>query len=77
MQAGYYSLIQPNAELRTRQSCTHLGRNDVKMLHCYMVNNNYWVTQKLPQIYTANHATVQIRIRRITVQICGNFWVTQ
>ena len=37
----------------------------------------YWVTQKLPQIYTANHATFPIRMRKITVQICGNFWVTQ
>ena len=37
----------------------------------------YWVTQKLPQIYTANLATFPIRIRKITVQICGNFWVTQ
>ena len=37
----------------------------------------YWVTQKLPQIYTANRATFPIRIRKITVQICGNFWVTQ
>ena len=37
----------------------------------------YWVTQKLPQIYTANHATFQILIRKITVQICGKFWVTQ
>ena len=37
----------------------------------------HWVTQKLPQIYTANHATFPIRIRKITVQICGNFWVTQ
>ena len=37
----------------------------------------YWVTQKLPQIYTANHATFPIRIRKITVQICDNFWVTQ
>ena len=38
---------------------------------------NDWVTQKLPQIYTANHATFPILIRKITVQICGNFWVTQ
>ena len=37
----------------------------------------YWVTRKLLQIYTANHATFPIRIRKITVQICGNFWVTQ
>ena len=37
----------------------------------------YWVTQKLPQIYTANHATIPKRIREITAQICGNFWVTQ
>ena len=37
----------------------------------------YLVTQKLPQIYTANHATFPIGIRKITVQICGNFWVTQ
>ena len=26
---------------------------------------------------TANHATFPIQIRKITVQICGNFWVTQ
>ena len=31
----------------------------------------------LPQIYTANHATFPIQIRKITVQIFGNFWVTQ
>ena len=35
------------------------------------------MTQKVPQIYTANHATFPIRIRKITVQISGNFWVTQ
>ena len=29
----------------------------------------YWVTQKSPQIYTAGHATIPIRIRKITVQI--------
>ena len=37
----------------------------------------YWVTQKLPQIYAANHATFSIWIRKITVQNCGNFLVTQ
>ena len=37
----------------------------------------YCVTQKLPQIYTENHATFPVQIRKITVQICGNFWVTQ
>ena len=31
----------------------------------------YWVTQKLPQIYAANHATFPIQIRKITVKICG------
>ena len=36
-----------------------------------------WVTQKLPQIYTSNHATFPIQIRKITVKIFGNFWVTQ
>ena len=36
----------------------------------------YWVAQKLPQIYTANHAIFPIRIRKFTVQMCGN-WVTQ
>ena len=40
-----------------------------------LVKIPYWVTQKLPQIYTANHATFPIR--EITVQICGNFLVTQ
>ena len=38
---------------------------------------SYWVVHKLPQIYTANHATFPIQILKITVQICGNFWVTQ
>ena len=43
----------------------------------YTYQQHYWVTQKLPQIYTANHATFQIQIRKITAQICGNIWVTQ
>ena len=43
----------------------------------YIGRTVYWVTQKLPQIYTANHATFPLQIRKITVQICGNFWVTQ
>ena len=37
----------------------------------------YWVTQKIPQIYTAYHATFPKQIRKITVQVCGNFWVNQ
>ena len=37
----------------------------------------YWVVHRLPQIYTANHATFPIQIRKITVKICGYFWVTQ
>ena len=47
------------------------------MLLSHLIVTYYWVTQKLPQIYTANHATFAIRIRKITVQICGNFLVTQ
>ena len=42
----------------------------------YLFSLLYWVTQKLPEIYTANH-DIPIQIRKITVQICGNFWVTQ
>ena len=38
---------------------------------------SYCVTQKLPQTYTANHATFPIRKRKITVQICGKFRATQ
>ena len=38
--------------------------------------SSYWVTKKLPQIYTANHAAFRIHISKITVQICGNFWGT-
>ena len=50
----------------------------VKVQYVYAsISGLYWVTQKLPQIYTANHAIFPIRIRKITVQICGNFWVTQ
>ena len=40
-------------------------------------NHKYWVTQKLPQIYTENHATFPIKVSKITVQIYGNFWFTQ
>ena len=35
------------------------------------------VLSYLRQIYTANHATFPIRKCKNTVQICGNFWVTQ
>ena len=42
-----------------------------------ILDSIFWVTQKLPQMYTANHATFPIQIRKITVQICGNFWVAQ
>ena len=37
----------------------------------------YWVTQKLPQIYTAIYATFPIQIGKIIIQICGNFWGIQ
>ena len=37
----------------------------------------YRVAHKLPQIYTANHATFPIQIHKITVQISCNFWGTQ
>ena len=36
---------------------------------------SYWVTQKLSQIYTANHATFTRQIRKVTVKSCGNFLV--
>ena len=39
--------------------------------------SRYWETQTLMQIYTANHATFPMRIRKITVKICENFWITQ
>mgnify|MGYP001267233599 CR=1 FL=1 len=45
--------------------------------HQPALGQTYWVIQKLPQIYTENYATFPIQIRKITVQICGNFWVTQ
>ena len=34
------------------------------------------MTQKLPQINTAYHATFPIHIRKMKVEICGNYWVT-
>ena len=43
----------------------------------YPAPDTYSVTQKLPHTYTTNHATFPISIRKITVQICGNFWVTR
>ena len=41
------------------------------------IHDVYWVTQKLPQTYTAKHATFPMGIRKIIVQICRNFWGTQ
>ena len=32
-------------------------------------HGKYWVTQKLPQIYTASHANFPIRIRKITTDL--------
>ena len=55
-------------------SCTY---SILEEPHEILGRNLYWVTQKLPQIYTANHATFPIEIRKITVQICGILWVTQ
>ena len=33
----------------------------------------YWVTQKLPQIYTSNHATFPIQIRKIQYRFAVAF----
>ena len=56
-------------------------RDTARLLKTTVYKSNsvfmYWVTQKLPHIYTANHTTFPIQIRKIIVQICGNFWVTQ
>ena len=49
----------------------------VQFENIHKIMDTYWLTQKLPPIYTANHATFPIHIRKITVQICGNLWVTQ
>ena len=61
---------------------TQIADDTGKVENCFIEtftfeSSVYWVTQKLPKIYTANHATFPIRIRKITVQICGNFWVPQ
>ena len=53
------------------------GRQRIRYINLAERIRQYWVVHKLPQIYTANHATFPIQIRKITVQICGNFWVTQ
>ena len=50
--------------------------NQVHTFHIYL-HLKLFLTQKLLQIYTANHATLPIQIRKSTVQIFGNFWVTQ
>ena len=39
--------------------------------------DTYRAFHKLPQIYTANHATFPIQMYEIAVWICGNFWGTQ
>jgi len=48
--------------------------NQVHTFHIYL-HLKLFLTQKLLHIYTANHATFPIQIRKITVQICGDFWV--
>ena len=58
-------------------SCTWKKHYTFGLIRGFLSAKCYWVTQKLPKIYTANHATFPIRIRKITVQICGNFWVTK
>ena len=40
-------------------------------------SSSYWVVYKLPQINATNYTTFPIQIRKIKVQICSNFWVTQ
>ena len=52
-------------------------KRDKRKMTSQSERTRYWVTQKLPQMYTDNNATFPIRIRKITVHICGNFWVTQ
>ena len=38
----------------------------ISLVYVYTVyRGTYWVTQKLPQIYTANHATFPIKIRNL------------
>ena len=50
-----------------------MGRpNQVHTFHIYL-HLKLFLTQKLLQIYTANHATFPIQIRKITEQICGDF----
>ena len=48
-----------------------LVKLDVKMSVAYVLGDPE--VAALPQIFTANHATFPLRIRKITVQICGNF----
>ena len=41
------------------------------------IASNYWGVHIFAQLYTENHATIPKQIHELTVQICGNFWVTQ
>ena len=46
---------------------------------CYYTSvlDNYWVTQKLPQIFTVIFRICIGKVAWFAVYICDNFWVTQ
>ena len=62
--------------IRDLRDALRKRREAEEALQAKEVGTFYCVTQKLPQICTANYATFSIRIHKITVQICGNFWGT-
>ena len=68
--------LRSNTEVRA-QGFREGGQPHMGIVFLAPSSQNYWVTQKLPQMYAANHATFPKHIRKITVQIRGNFWVTQ
>ena len=69
------NILSPICKLRV---CPRSGQYIYSLyMYLYHTVSLYWVTQKLPQIYTANHATFPIRIRKTTVQIFGNIWATK
>ena len=72
-----YIIFNPSLSFRFNFSCLFCPFFYYKHFTFILCYPMYWVTQKLPKIYTAKHATFQIQMRKITVQLCDNFWVTQ
>ena len=58
------------------ETCMYNKKVHIHIIMYYMyiyISSTYWVPNKLPQIYTANHVTFPIQIRKITYRFAAIF----